>query len=111
MTTISHDTLHLLAGLVLWIGTALLFRRSLISPLPLLGTLVVITINEAVDLWVEIWPEPAMQFGEGAKDVVTTIAIPALLCVLFRAAPGLIRPHRRTDPPAVEAVDASGQDA
>ena len=35
-------------------------------------------INEANDFRVEIWPDPGMQFGEAAKDVVLTMFIPTL---------------------------------
>ena len=67
------------------------------SWLPLLGTLAIGIVNEVVDLWVEIWPERAMQAGEAGKDILTTVAIPALLCVAFRIAPRLTgqRPERR----------------
>ena len=66
-----------------------MFRRGVTSWLPLLGTLAIVLVNEMVDLWVEIWPERAMQAGEAGKDILTTVAVPALLCFAFRLAPSL----------------------
>lgn len=89
LTSVSHDALHVITGTCLWLLLALILRRPVTSWLPLLGLLVTVLFNELVDVWVEIWPEPSMQAGEAAKDVVTTIALPLLLLLAFRAAPGL----------------------
>ena len=94
LTTISHDALHILAGTCLWLFLALLLRRPVTSWVPLAGTLAIVLVNELVDLWVEIWPVRAMQAGEGAKDVLTTIAIPLLLMLAFRLAPQLAASRR-----------------
>ena len=89
LTAVSHDSLHIIAGTCAWLLIAIIMRRPVTSWLPLLGTFVVAVINEMVDLWVEIWPEPGMQAGEAAKDLMTTIAVPLLLLLAFRAAPRL----------------------
>ena len=89
LTSISHDALHVIAGTCVWLLIAVILRRPLTSWMPLAGTFAVLAINEMVDLWVEIWPEVAMQAGEAAKDVVTTMALPLLLLAAFRALPRL----------------------
>ena len=48
-------------------------------------------INEASDFTVEIWPLPAMQFGESAKDVVMTMFVPTVLFVVARYRSQLFR--------------------
>ena len=93
LTTISHDALHVIAGTVMWLLLALILRRPVTSWLPLVGTFLVVLVNELVDLWVEIWPERAMQAGEAGKDLMTTIAVPLLLLLAFRALPGLTAPR------------------
>lgn len=95
LTTISHDALHIIAGTCVWLLLALIMRRPVTSWLPLIGTFAVVVTNEIVDLWVEIWPEPGMQAGEAAKDLMTTIAVPLLLLLAFRAAPRLMAPSSR----------------
>ena len=47
--------------------------------------------NEANDLRVEQWPQPGMQYGEGAKDIILTMALPLLLFLVARKRPKLIR--------------------
>ena len=100
MTTISHDTLHLIAGLLTNLVIATLLRRPITSWLPWLATFLVILANEAIDLWVEIWPDHAIQLGEGAKDIVTTMAIPTLLALAVRLNPRLFlgEPEKRGMP-------------
>ena len=89
LTAISHDALHMFVGVCVWLLLAIVLRRPVTSWLPLLGTLAIVLVNELVDLWVEIWPERAMQAGEAGKDILTTLAVPVLLCLAFRMAPGL----------------------
>jgi hypothetical protein len=95
LTAISHDALHILAGTAIWLAFALVLRRPVTSWLPLGATLIVVLLNEAVDLWVEIWPERAMQAGEASKDILTTVAVPALLCLALRNVPRLTGPGKR----------------
>ena len=52
---------------------ALLLRRPVTSWPPLLWCVALILWNETVDLWVEQWPDPGMQYGECAKDVLLTM--------------------------------------
>ena len=89
--TISHDTLHMIVGMFVWLGLALLLRRPLSSWKPWLWMLALILWNETVDLWVEQWPEPGMQYGEGAKDVLLTMIVPTVFLFAVRIRPDLFR--------------------
>jgi hypothetical protein len=95
--SISHDSLHVLVGVPLWIGLGVVLRRPLTSWWPWLWLLAAILWNEAVDLWVERWPDPGMQYGEGAKDVLLTMALPTILIWAARWRPDLFRgaPRKR----------------
>ena len=88
---VSHDSLHVLTGVLIQLAVALITRRPIGSWLPWSAVLFFTLMNEAVDLWVERWPNPGMQFGEGAKDVVLTILLPTILLIAARLRPGLFR--------------------
>ena len=88
---ISHDSLHMLAGVLLWIVLGLLLRRPLTSTRPWLWLVAVIFWNEVVDLWIERWPDPGQQYGEGAKDLILTLAVPTIIMLVARARPDLFR--------------------
>lgn len=89
-TGVSMDALHVIAGVVLQLLMAALFKRSLASWLPLLAVLALEVVNEANDFRVEIWPDPGMQFGEAAKDVVLTMFVPTLIFLVARYRPKLL---------------------
>jgi hypothetical protein len=93
-TSISHDTLHLIAGMLISLVVATLLRRPIASWVPWLATFAIILFNEAADLWIEIWPDHARQLGEGAKDIAVTMAIPTILMLAVRLNPKLFRPSR-----------------
>ncbi|MEO6433211.1 MAG: hypothetical protein ABIO29_04450 [Sphingomicrobium sp.] len=86
---VEHDALHVLVGMLFWLVLAVVLRRPLSNWRPLLGLALLALWNEAVDLWVELWPDPGMQLGEGAKDLALTLIVPALLTWLIRARPSL----------------------
>jgi len=90
---ISHDTLHVIAGVLVWLVVALLLRRPITSWYAWLWLLAFTLWNETVDLWIETWPPAArsMQYGEIAKDIVLTTFIPTLLMFAARARPDLFR--------------------
>ena len=91
-TWLDMDALHVHAGILVQLLSALLLRRSLRSPWPWLVVLVATIANEIYDLRFETWPEPdrPRQWAEGAKDVVNTMLVPTLLLLLARHAPRLI---------------------
>ena len=87
---VSHDAMHVIAGVLAQLILAAVLRRSLASPWPWLVVLVAELANEWNDLMVERWPEAAMQYGEIAKDVALTMLLPTILLIAARRWPGLI---------------------
>ena len=96
-SVVNSDGLHVLVGVMAWVLAAMVSRRSLSAPLPWLVLLVLTLLNECVDLWVEQWPDKAMQLGESAKDVLLTMTLPTVLLFAIRLRPNLFRasPRRR----------------
>ena len=86
----SMDALHVIVGVLLQLAIAALFRTSVARLLPLLAVLALELVNEASDFRVEIWPQPGMQFGESAKDIILTMALPTLLFLVARFRPKLL---------------------
>lgn len=93
--TISHDSLHILVGVLLWIVLGLVLRSPLYTWRSWLWLLAATLWNEAVDLWVERWPDPGQQYGEGAKDLLLTMAVPTLIMLAARLRPDLFRRSAR----------------
>lgn len=87
--SIEHDALHVIVGVLVWLVFGLATRRSLASWVPWALLLAVIAWNEAVDLWVERWPLPSQQYGEGTKDLVLTMIVPTMLLATLRLRPQL----------------------
>jgi hypothetical protein len=92
---INHDALHVIVGVLLWLVLALLTRRPISAWFPWMWLLAVILWNETVDLWTEQWPDPGMQYGEGAKDVLLTMFLPTVMLIAARFRPGLFSGSRR----------------
>src|SRR4029079_11220123 len=86
---IDHDALHIIVGAVAWLVFALVLRRRLTSVVPWACILVLILWNEASDLWIERWPDPGMQYGEGAKDILLTMFVPTFFALAIHLAPRL----------------------
>lgn len=93
---VTSDALHVLVGVALWLVAGLLSRRRLTEKLPVLIVLVAVLANETVDLWVEQWPDAAMQYGESAKDVLLTMLLPTLLMFAARSRPDLFTSRSRS---------------
>jgi hypothetical protein len=89
--TISHHMLHVIVGFLIWLALALLMRRPITSWYPLLWLFAIIAWNETVDLWMEQWPDPGHQYGEGVKDLALTILLPTVVMFAARARPDLFR--------------------
>lgn len=90
-TGFSMDALHVIAGVVLQLAAAAIFRSNLAKPLPLVAVFLLELANEANDLRVEKWPQPGMQYGEGAKDIIMTMLLPLLIFLVARHRPKWIR--------------------
>ena len=85
-----HDALHVLAGVGVQLLAALVLRRSVAQWWPWLIVLALELLNEASDLHGEIWPDRLNQWGESAKDLALTMALPAVLLLVSRFAPRLL---------------------
>lgn len=92
---ISHDSLHVLAGVLAWLVAALLLRRPVSSWQPWMWLTALTAFNEVVDLWTDRWPDAGMQMGEAAKDFAVTLFVPTLLMVAARYRPDLFRQSPR----------------
>jgi hypothetical protein len=98
---ISMDALHILVGFALFLAAARLLKTGIASPLPWLALLTLELINEAYDLRIELWPNLVTQLGEGAKDILLTMALPSLLLITARFRPRWLRGQRSGgQPPA-----------
>jgi hypothetical protein len=84
------DSLHVLAGLMVQLATAAMLRTTVADRRPWLLVLGLELANEASDLVVEQWPDPGMQLGEGAKDMLLTMLLPSLMLLIARRRPGLL---------------------
>jgi len=90
-SVVNSDGLHVLLGVLVWMLIAVVLRRGLSARLPWLILLALTLFNEGVDLWMEQWPDKAMQFGESAKDVLLTMTLPVVLMLAIRLRPALFR--------------------
>lgn len=79
---INHDSLHLIFGGLIWLGSALVMGKKVHSWRPWVLALAIIVWNEAIDLTLEQWPDPAIQSWEGIKDIFTTMLIPTLMLAI-----------------------------
>ncbi len=84
---ISHDALHLLFGVLAWLGFALVLRRPISSWYPWLWLAALIGWNEAVDLWTERWHDVGLQYHEGANDLLMTMLVPTIIALAARLRP------------------------
>jgi len=96
---VTSDALHVLVGVGLWVLAAAVLRRRLTDWLPWLIVFAAVLFNEAVDLWVEQWPDAAMQYGESAKDILLTLLLPSLLMAAARERPDLFGRRGLTQAP------------
>ena len=92
MVGVSQDALHVLVGVAIQLLAAMILRRRVSSFLPWLALLVLECANEWADLSLEIWPNRKDQWHESLKDLTITMAIPTVLLLAVRFAPGLFRP-------------------
>ena len=97
---IGNDAIHVLIGALLVLVFAAVMRTTVRDIRPGLIILLLALLNEWHDLRAETWPDRSMQYGEGVKDIVLTIAVPLMLLVSARLWPGLfVRSKSSEDPP------------
>ncbi|HEY0014589.1 MAG TPA: hypothetical protein VGB79_17235 [Allosphingosinicella sp.] len=87
-TNLSRDALHIFFGLAGQLLVALVIRRSLAHPVLWLALLLFELANEYYDLAREDWTDRAMWPGT-VRDLLVTMAVPTVLLILTRTAPGL----------------------
>ena len=102
-SVIDSDAIHVLVGVGLQLVAALVLRRSLASVWPWLIVFALELANEVNDVVQQVWPDPAMQLGEGVKDVVVTMALPTLLLLIARFAPSVLTGKPNKEPPLAVA--------
>lgn len=85
---LGRDVLHIFVGVLAQILVAAALRRTLASPLPWLAVLAGEAANEYYDMHREVWTDRPIWPGSVA-DMAVTMAIPTLLLILSRWAPGL----------------------
>ena len=95
---ITKDALHIHIGLAIFLGVALVFRRSLASWIPWLALLAFELFNELMDVFYLHEGGIGFDLGDSPKDIVNTMFWPS---VVFVAARGL---KRRS---AVRAAEAA----
>lgn len=89
----SHDSMHIVVGVMVWLLAAMLTRRPITAWQPWLWAFAVILWNETVDLVTERWAlsDRGWQYGEGLKDLTLTMVVPTILMIAARARPDLFR--------------------
>ena len=90
--SIDPDAMHVIAGAVIFLVCARLFRCSISSWRVWAALLCLNFFNEFVDLWAERWPDPARQYGQGMKDLLLTMTVPTILALVARFSPKLLAP-------------------
>lgn len=85
-TALSRDALHIHLAVLAQVAAAVLLRRKLGDWLPWLAVFALALLNEAADLWVEVWPraEQAKQAAMAVHDLLNTMIMPSLLLALSR---------------------------
>jgi hypothetical protein len=92
---VTMDSIHVIVGVVIQLIVARLSGRTVANWLPWLCVLVLELLNEASDLWIEQWPQPGMQYGESAKDLLITMFLPTLLLLTARYCPRVFGATKR----------------
>lgn len=96
-TELERDALHIYAAILLQIGSAVLLRRSLASPLPWLMVLAAALSNEVLDAWRDSMFEP-WERAAALHDLWNTMLLPTVMALLVRFAPRLLVRERAPPP-------------
>lgn len=87
---VSNDALHVIAGVLLQLCLAAIWRGSLSRVWPVTVVLALQLANEAIDLTSDRWPSLGKQLGESAKDTGLTILLPIMLMAIARFWPAVL---------------------
>lgn len=100
-TELDRDALHIYAAVLIQLGSAALFRRTLASPWPWLVVLAFALGNEWLDVnrdaLIEEWEKAA-----ALHDLWNTMLLPTLLLLVVRFVPSLTARVRPPPPPPSE---------
>lgn len=81
---IAKDALHIHIGLAIFLGVALLFRRSLASWIPWLALLAFELANELMDMFYMDAGTIGFDLGDSPKDIVNTMFWPTVVFLAAR---------------------------
>lgn len=87
LTGLERDALHIYAAVAIQLAAALILRRRLGDWLPWFVVLGCALLGEIADVYVEVWPDSALQAGMAAHDLVNTMIMPSVLMILSRWRP------------------------
>jgi hypothetical protein len=90
----SSDALHVLTGVIVQLGAGLLLKRAVSSWRPWLVVFALTCFNELIDLKFDYWPRRSAQYGESARDIILTMALPTILLLAARHFPRLFAASR-----------------
>lgn len=83
-------TFHVLVGVPVQLTVALVLGLPVTRWIPWLAVLMLEIVNEWIDLRVEKWPDPGMQYGNGVNDILLTMLLPTLILAVGRLRPGIL---------------------
>lgn len=81
---ITKDALHIHIGLAIFLGVALVFRRSLASWIPWLALLAFELVNELMDVFYVGEHGIGFDLGDSPKDIVNTMFWPTVVFLVAR---------------------------
>jgi len=87
LTGLDRDALHIYAAVAVQAGTAAALRRRFGDWLPLMAVAGLALLNEAADVYVDVWPDHALQASKSIHDLVNTMFLPTIIFVLSRCRP------------------------
>ena len=84
LLSITKDALHIHIGLAIFLGAALIFRRSLASWLPWLALLAFEFANELMDIFHFHGGAIGFEVGDSLKDILNTMFWPTVVLLAAR---------------------------
>jgi hypothetical protein len=91
----SQEAIHVVAAVVILFVAAAALRKPVSSLWPWMVLLLLASLNALGGLGMGQGPQPGVDYGEAARDLLLTMAVPTFLMLSVRWAPGLFRPPSR----------------